>query len=136
MKRLLVLGALLVATMRASAETPTPANVPPPEGTIHTMTIYKENRAIRLTWVWENGAWHEVCPAIPCSETSAPPCLVASPRCETPAPRCRTEIVSQHRRMTWVWENGEWRLVCVPASPRCEPPAPRCPPEFAPHYRR
>jgi hypothetical protein len=97
MKSLFVLGALLLATMRASAQPPIPPNEPPPEPKFHTMTVYDGCKVVRMTWVWENGAWHALCNHAP-------------PSCEPPAPHCRPDFAAPPRT-PWVWENGEWHYV-------------------------
>ena len=69
-KSLLVVGALMFVTMRATAA-PLPAvpDLPtansmneapkPPEQKTYTMTIYNGPKVTRKTFVWENGSWYE-----------------------------------------------------------------------------
>jgi hypothetical protein len=70
-KSLLVLGALMLATMQATAApinvvgVMPPANLMneaprPPEQKTYTMTIYNGPKVSQKTFVWENGAWAEV----------------------------------------------------------------------------
>jgi hypothetical protein len=112
-KSLLVLGALMFVTMRATAaaplravpEVPTPAavaallpavpDVPTPgakaaseapsEQGAYTMTIYNGARAVQKTWARENGSWrsYKVFPACPSS------CGTYAPRCAAEAPCVR-----------------------------------------------
>jgi hypothetical protein len=108
-KSLLVLGALLFATMRVTAAGPSPAapptptppaaaaplpNIPevptppanatgeaPADPGAYTMTIYNGPRVVQKIWVPENGAWrsYRVFPDCP------RPCGTVAPPCEAKA---------------------------------------------------
>jgi hypothetical protein len=112
-KSLLVLGALMIVTMRATAAGPSPAvpampaptvvaaplpavpEVPPaptnatgeapPEPGAYTMTIYNGPRVVQKTWVPVNGSWrsYRVLPACPS------PCGTYAPSCAAKAPCAR-----------------------------------------------
>ncbi len=93
-KSLLVLGALMFATVRANAVAPSPAfpapPPPPPDAACevppaqaaYTMTIYNGPCVVQKTWVAENGSWRSYRAVPDCP----PPCGTSAPACAAQAP--------------------------------------------------